>query len=179
MSLVALGCGGCATRKEFFFSAHWPCIHNFSSIFLPVSSLHLYAPLIVSICSFFFNWTRMPQNWNVKRHSYSFVAKWSVHVAFQRFTVLTTVSQMLRCSARRLGHQLIKEPLGHEATTFVRGERTRHNALQHVYGLATFCGVGCVFALFSFVSGQRRVQTIITADGSVTKGTCPTKWWNF
>ncbi|KPA75627.1 unspecified product [Leptomonas pyrrhocoris] len=86
---------------------------------------------------------------------------------------------MYRHSARRLGHQLIKEPMGHEATTFGRGDRTRQNAIQHVYGLAAFCGAGCVLALFSFVSGQRRVQTTITADGAITKGTCPTKWWNF
>ncbi|KAG5487555.1 hypothetical protein LSCM1_07512 [Leishmania martiniquensis] len=86
---------------------------------------------------------------------------------------------MLRCSVRRLGHQLIKEPMGHEETTFSRGNRTRSNALQHMYGLAGFCGVGCVLAAFSFMSAQRRVQTTILADGTISKGTCPTKWWNF
>ncbi|CAG9567859.1 hypothetical_protein [Leishmania major strain Friedlin] len=86
---------------------------------------------------------------------------------------------MFRRCARRLGHQLIKEPMGHEETTFCRGDRTRNNALQHIYRLTGLCGVGCVLALFSFVSGQRRLQTTITADGTITKGTCPTKWWNF
>ncbi|CAJ1016443.1 hypothetical protein NXY56_000388 [Leishmania guyanensis] len=86
---------------------------------------------------------------------------------------------MLRRCARRLGHQLIKEPMEHEETTFSRGNRTRSSALHHMYGLAGLCGIGCMLALFSFVSGQRRVQTTITADGTITKGTCPTKWWNF
>lgn len=86
---------------------------------------------------------------------------------------------MFRRSIRRLGHQLIKEPMGHEENTFSRGRRTQANALQHVYGVAAVTAAGCILALYSFVAAHRRVHMTITPSGKMVKDTPRAAWWNF
>lgn len=86
---------------------------------------------------------------------------------------------MLRVNYRRLGHQLIKEPMGHEENTFSRGVRTKFNALKHVGGVTVFCGAGCVCAVYSFIAAQRRVLMSVNSEGKMVKTTCPWLWWNY
>ncbi|KAH9601821.1 hypothetical protein LSM04_008286 [Trypanosoma melophagium] len=86
---------------------------------------------------------------------------------------------MFRRSYRRFGHQLLKEPMGHEENTFARGQRTMENALNHVYGTMAFCAAGCVCALYSLVSAAGRLYKSVNEKGEMGKSTCPTKWWNY
>lgn len=86
---------------------------------------------------------------------------------------------MFRASYRRLGHQLIKEPMGHEETSLARGMRTKNIATNHVYGLAAATGIGCVAALYSFASAQRRVYMSVNSSGEMVKSTCPVQWWKY
>ncbi|SCU64701.1 uncharacterized protein TEOVI_000654100 [Trypanosoma equiperdum] len=86
---------------------------------------------------------------------------------------------MLRRSYSRLGHQLIKEPLGHEQTTFARGQRTMANTLKGFYALCAFSAVGCVFASYSLVTGMNRVYPCVNSKGTLSKDNSPFLWWRY
>ncbi|PBJ69336.1 hypothetical protein BCY84_19902 [Trypanosoma cruzi cruzi] len=86
---------------------------------------------------------------------------------------------MFRRSCRRFGHQLIKEPMGHEENTFARGQRTMQNSLNHVYALCAFCGLGCLCAAYSLTSATRRTYICVNSKGEFQKDTMPIRWWTY
>lgn len=76
---------------------------------------------------------------------------------------------MLRRSSRRLGHQLIKEPLGNEENTYARGRRTFQHTLSEINVLIAAAAAGVVAGGYSIRNANMRRFQTIQADGTVTK----------
>lgn len=74
---------------------------------------------------------------------------------------------MFRRCNRRLGHQLIKEPLGNEENTYARGRRTVSHTLHEMQILAAVGVAGVLGALYSMRNASKVVPTTITANGKI------------
>lgn len=86
---------------------------------------------------------------------------------------------MLRRNFIRLTHQTIKEPLGHEENTFVRGKQSVARALYHLKMLGFVSGTGCLLALYTFYRVPQREYLAIDSNGKMDKKNSPCAWWNF
>lgn len=86
---------------------------------------------------------------------------------------------MLRRSFFRLTHQTVKEPLGHEENTFVRGKRSVASALHHLKMLGFASGTGCLLALYTFYDAPQREYLTVNESGKMVKGKSHFAWWNF
>ncbi|CUG93869.1 membrane-associated protein, putative [Bodo saltans] len=76
---------------------------------------------------------------------------------------------MLRRTNRRLGHQLIKEPLGNEENTYARGRRTFDHTVKELTLAAAVAGVGSLAAWWSIRNASLRHQPVVSAKGVVTR----------
>jgi hypothetical protein len=74
---------------------------------------------------------------------------------------------MLRRCSRRLGHQLIVEPLPTvEHDTLARGRMTFAHVMNTVQHEAAVAGVGVVLAAFSLYGGYTTKVPVIRSNGS-------------
>lgn len=76
---------------------------------------------------------------------------------------------MLRRTNRRLGHQLIKEPLGNEENTYARGRRTFQHTMKEIALLNGVAAVGVCAAWWSMRNASARHQPSVSANGTVTR----------
>jgi hypothetical protein len=76
---------------------------------------------------------------------------------------------MLRRTNRRLGHQLIKEPLGNEENTYARGRRTFDHTMKELALAAGVAGVGSLAAWWSMRNATARRQPVVNAKGVMTR----------
>ncbi len=74
---------------------------------------------------------------------------------------------MLRRSLGRLGHQLIKEPLGNEVDTFARRRRTVHNTMHELQVYASVAAVGSALALYIMYKADSANRITISASGKI------------
>ena len=76
---------------------------------------------------------------------------------------------MFRRSCGRLGHQLIKEPLGNEVDTFARRRRTFHNVLHELQIYTAIAVVGSLLAINAMYKADPNAggMTRVNAQGKV------------
>ena len=74
---------------------------------------------------------------------------------------------MFRRCNRRLGHQLIKEPLGNEENTYARGRRTVAHTFHEIQILGAVGAAGLVAAAYSMRKAAKVVPTTVTSTGKV------------
>ena len=78
---------------------------------------------------------------------------------------------MLRRTCRRLGHQLIKEPMPNvEHDTTARGRATFANVKKTLEREMAILGAGSVLAAYTIYSAYATPLTTIKADGSIVGG---------
>lgn len=80
--------------------------------------------------------------------------------------VHTQATRMLRNTARRMGHQLIKEPLGNEHNTLARGHRTLDNLIHELKLYAVVAGSGILLGGITIVRAMNEPAEVIPAPPS-------------
>jgi hypothetical protein len=76
---------------------------------------------------------------------------------------------MMRQTARRLGHQLIKEPLPNvEHHTIARGQKTFGNVMSDINKEAAIAAVGALGTVFVLFSNA--APDVVKSNGAIEKG---------
>ena len=73
--------------------------------------------------------------------------------------------KMIRRSLTRLGHQLIKEPLGNEENTLSRGRRTYHHLATELTIMSAVSAAGVLMAACAIYGCGGRRHSTVDASG--------------